>query len=70
MKNGFFIEAGSYDGEFHSDTLYFESNHNWTGILGNIFIEAGSYDGEFHLNTLYFESNLNWTGILGIIKHL
>merc|ERR1719347_1352512 len=33
LKNGFFIEAGSYDSEFHSDSLYFELNHDWTGLL-------------------------------------
>ena len=33
MKNGFFIEAGGYDGETHSNTLYFEKYLNWTGLL-------------------------------------
>ena len=31
VKNGFFIEAGAFDSETNSDTLYFEINHNWTG---------------------------------------
>jgi hypothetical protein len=26
-KNGFFIEAGAYDGEMISNTLYFELRH-------------------------------------------
>jgi hypothetical protein len=30
---GFFLEAGAYDGETHSNTLYFEKNLNWSGIL-------------------------------------
>ena len=33
MKNGFFIEAGSSDGEIGSNTLYFELQHNWSGLL-------------------------------------
>ncbi|CAL4154137.1 unnamed protein product, partial [Meganyctiphanes norvegica] len=31
--NGFFFEAGALDGEFNSNTLWLESNLNWTGIL-------------------------------------
>lgn len=26
-KNGFFIEAGAYDGEMYSNSLYFELKH-------------------------------------------
>jgi hypothetical protein len=33
VKNGFFIEAGADDFELHSNTLLFELEHNWTGIL-------------------------------------
>jgi len=32
-RNGFFIEAGGYTGEEGSNTLYFEKERNWTGIL-------------------------------------
>ena len=32
-KNGFFIEAGAYDGEIYSNTLKFEMDLNWTGLL-------------------------------------
>ena len=32
-RNGFFIEAGGYDGESHSNTLFFELERDWTGIL-------------------------------------
>jgi FkbM family methyltransferase len=32
-RNGFFIEAGGFDGEFGSNTLFFEIERNWTGIL-------------------------------------
>ena len=32
-KNGFFIEAGAYDGEVYSNTLKFEMSLNWTGLL-------------------------------------
>ena len=32
-KNGFFIEAGAYDGEIISNSLLFEIKHQWTGLL-------------------------------------
>ena len=33
IKNGFFIEAGAYDGEILSNTLFFELKQRWTGLL-------------------------------------
>ena len=33
IKNGFFIEAGAYDGEALSNTLFFELKQRWTGLL-------------------------------------
>ena len=33
LKNGFFIEAGSQDAEANSNTIHFEMNHGWTGLL-------------------------------------
>ncbi|XP_052810037.1 uncharacterized protein LOC128238295 [Mya arenaria] len=38
-RNGFFIEVGGYDGEYYSNTLFFEMERNWTGLL----IEANPY---------------------------
>lgn len=32
-RNGFFIEAGGNDGETFSNTLFFETERDWTGIL-------------------------------------
>ena len=32
-KNGFFIEAGAFDGQVFSNTLLLEMNYNWTGLL-------------------------------------
>ena len=32
-SDGFFIEAGAYDGETWSNTLYLEKSKNWTGLL-------------------------------------
>jgi len=32
-RNGFFVECGAFDGEEYSDTLFFEIQRNWTGIL-------------------------------------
>ncbi|XP_023332685.1 uncharacterized protein LOC111704627 [Eurytemora carolleeae] len=33
LKGGFFIEAGAFDGELESTTLYFEQKHGWSGLL-------------------------------------
>jgi FkbM family methyltransferase len=33
IRNGFFVEAGGWDGEEFSNTLFFERERNWTGIL-------------------------------------
>ena len=33
QKDGFFIEAGAYDGEVFSNSLYFELQKGWTGVL-------------------------------------
>ena len=33
LKDGFFIEAGAHEFETNSDSLYFELNHNWSGLL-------------------------------------
>ena len=33
QRNGFFIEAGAFDGEHLSNTLYFEKKLGWTGLL-------------------------------------
>ena len=33
INNGFFVEAGAYDGEMFSNTLFFELKKNWTGLL-------------------------------------
>lgn len=32
-KNGFYVEAGAYDGVDQSNTLFFEKKLNWTGLL-------------------------------------
>ena len=32
-RGGFFIEAGGFDGEEHSNTVFFELERGWTGIL-------------------------------------
>ena len=33
MRDGFFVEAGAYDGQFLSNSLFFELERSWTGIL-------------------------------------
>lgn len=32
-RDGFFIEAGGFDGESYSNSLFFERERNWTGII-------------------------------------
>ena len=32
-RNGFFVECGANDGHFQSNTYYFETKYNWTGLL-------------------------------------
>ena len=32
-RNGFFVECGANDGQFQSNTVYFEEKLNWTGLL-------------------------------------
>lgn len=41
-QGGTFVELGGYDGESHSNTLFFEKERNWQGIL----IEANPYSYE------------------------
>lgn len=31
-KNGVFVDVGAHDGVSLNNTLYFEKNHNWSGI--------------------------------------
>ena len=38
-RDGFFIEIGGYDGELHSNSLFFEQQRGWTGLL----VEANPY---------------------------
>lgn len=32
-RNGFYLECGAYDGETDSNSLFFERERNWTGLL-------------------------------------
>nr|XP_022291785.1 uncharacterized protein LOC111103075 isoform X1 [Crassostrea virginica] len=32
-KGGFFVDIGAHDGQFLSNTLWLERQHNWTGLL-------------------------------------
>ena len=38
-QDGFFVEIGGYDGELHSNSMFFERNRNWRGLL----VEANPY---------------------------
>ena len=39
-KNGFFIEAGAYDGEMWSNSLFYEVEKGWNGLLVEAHPEA------------------------------
>jgi FkbM family methyltransferase len=54
-KNGVFVDVGAHDGITINNTLYFEKNHNWTGI--NIEPIKKIYD-ELVKNRLH-PSNIN-----------
>ena len=43
-KNGIFVDVGAHDGVSINNTLYFEKNHNWTGI--NIEPIKNIYDSQ------------------------
>ena len=32
-RDGFFIESGAWEGEYLSNTLFFERNRGWKGLL-------------------------------------
>ena len=50
LNNGFFIEAGAFDGVSLSNTLVFELRHNWTGLLVEPNPEAFKMLKEKHRN--------------------
>ena len=33
QENGFFVESGAFDGEYLSNSLFFERQRHWTGLL-------------------------------------
>ena len=33
IKNGFYIEAGAFDGELRSNSLFYELTYGWDGLL-------------------------------------
>ena len=45
-RDGFFVECGAGDGEFNSNSLFFELQRNWTGLL----IEVSADDHRALLN--------------------
>ena len=40
IKNGFYIEAGAYDGEMWSNSLFYEVEKGWNGLLVEAHPEA------------------------------
>jgi len=59
-RNGFFVECGAFNGEEYSDTLFFEMQRNWTGIL----IEPNP---EFHRSIL--KKNRNALVLRSCLSH-
>ena len=68
--NGFFLEAGAYDGEALSNTLFFERHRQWTGLLieanPNLFRKLKSRNRNAYLSntcisTVPYATKLNFT---------
>jgi hypothetical protein len=58
--NGFFIEAGAHNGEYLSNSLYFERNLNWSGLL--IEPITNSFQDLLSKNRKVFALNVCLTG--------
>ena len=54
-RNGFFIECGAADGEAFSNTLFFERERNWTGLL--VEANPGLYQTLLNRNRKAFSIN-------------
>jgi len=80
MERGFYIECGAHDGEFISNSLFFEVRRNWTGLLIEPDIETfpkliKKNRNAFHINTcisgshkaqlVNFKSELSLSKVLG-----
>jgi len=61
-RNGFFVECGAYNGEEYSDTLFFEIERNWTGILIEPNPEYHRSILKKNRNSLVLRSCLSHTG--------
>ena len=60
-QNGFFIEAGAGGGELFSNSLHFEVNFNWTGLLGKFRPTSYSYEIFFQKKNIFaVEPNPDW----------
>ena len=68
-KNGFFVEAGAFDGEAFSNTLLFELKHNWTGLL--VEPNPDLYQGQAHdIFSRIFQKRLQEFFLPNDISHL
>ena len=54
-RNGFFIECGAADGQAFSNTLFFERERNWTGLL--VEANPGLYQTLLNRNRKAFSIN-------------
>ena len=63
LKNGFFIEAGALNGIWFSNTLYFESAHNWTGMKEEacVFVNLPSHNLSCHNNRNLKIYKVSWS---------
>ena len=43
LQNGFFVEAGAADFVFNSNSLHFEINYNWSGLLVEVYPHMARY---------------------------
>jgi len=70
INNGFYIEAGAYDGILQSNTKFLEEEFNWTGILiepsPKVFIELEkNRPNNLNINKCLVASNYEYDTISG-----
>jgi hypothetical protein len=67
-RNGFYIESGASDGETGSNTLYFELERNWTGLLIEANPESFAVLRSKHRRAWALKACLSPTGSTTIVR--
>lgn len=62
-KDGYYVEAGAFDGITHSNTLTLERHFNWTGLLIEPHPDLVSVVKENRPNNIHSDKALSLTGL-------